>query len=255
MQVTAYKLRKLVPPQDDFKKAILETSLSLKEGDVFVIASKIISIAESRTISITEKNSTEAAKEKLLKLESDWYIQAPKSSRWHRYYTIARGVLIGSAGIDESNGEGHYILYPKDPFKSARTLRTWLMKSYGIKNLGVIISDSASTPLRYGAIGIALAWDGFDPLRDYKKTKDLFGREITFEMANLVDALAASAVLEMGEGSEMTPIAVIRDANNIVFKNRSPRAKEQLIVDPKDDVYAGLFWGKKWKKGEGLKKI
>ena len=249
MQITAYKLRQLIPPQDDLQAAIFESKLSPREGDIVAISSKVVSISEGRTILITEKNSTPKAKEQLLKQESDWYFKASKNSVYHKYFTIAKGILIGSAGIDESNAKEHYILYPKDPFKSARQLRASLMKAYKIKKLAVIITDSASAPLRRGAIGIALAWDGLNPLKDYKNTKDLFGRVIKFEMANVVDALAASAVLAMGEGSEQTPLAVIRGAKNISFKNRNSKLTEQLIVTPKEDVYAGLFWGKKWKKG------
>ena len=62
--------------------------------------------------------------------------------------------------------------------------------------------------------------------------------------------LAAAAVLSMGEGSEQTPVAVISGVKNLSFKNRSPKLTEQLIVAPKDDVYASLFWNAAWKKGK-----
>jgi F420-0:gamma-glutamyl ligase len=156
--------------------------------------------------------------------------------------------MAGSSGIDESNGNEHYVLYPEDPFRSARQLRLRLRKTYGIDRLAVIITDSASLPLRRGAIGFALAWDGIDPLRDYRGTEDIFGREIRVEMANLIDSLAAAAVLEMGEGNEQTPVAVIRGAKHISYKNRSPK-KEPLIVPPEDDIFAPLIWRKGWKKG------
>jgi F420-0:gamma-glutamyl ligase len=126
------------------------------------------------------------------------------------------------------------------------------MKEYGIKELAVIITDSTSLVMRRGAIGFALSWDGIDPLRDYRGTKDIFGREIRVEMANLIDALASAAVLEMGEGSEQTPIAVISGSKNISFKNRS-KGRDQLLVQPEDDVFAPFFWSKKWKKGGGGK--
>lgn len=252
MEVKAYKLRSLVPPKDEIREAILASRISIKEGDVVAISSKVMSISEGRCVAIDyslDPKELTKQREMLIKSEADWYFPAPKTSLWHRYFTIAKGILIGSSGIDESNGNGHYILYLTDPFKSAQQLRAWLMKTYKVKKLAVIITDSASTPLRRGAIGIALAWYGLDPLKDYKRTKDLFGREIKFEMANIIDALAASAVLAMGEGNEQTPIAIIRDAKNIVFKNRSPKIPEQLIVPPSEDIYAPLFWreGKGWK--------
>jgi F420-0:gamma-glutamyl ligase len=243
MQITAYKLSKIVPPQDDLLAAIKESKMSLKEGDIVCISSKVVSIHEGRSVAIEGTD-----KEKLMQAEADWFMKAPKSSRWRRYFTISRGTMAGSAGIDESNADGYFILYPQDAFKSAKRLRAWLMKTYGIEKLAVIITDSTSLVMRRGAIGFALSWDGIDPLRDYRGTPDIFGRLIKIEMANIVDALATTAVLAMGEGAEQTPIAVIRGAENISYKNRAAN-KDQLMVAPDDDVFAPFFWSKKWKKG------
>jgi coenzyme F420-0:L-glutamate ligase len=253
MQVTGIKTRPLIPPQDSLQAALKEAiRFSPKEGDIVCISSKVVSIDEGRTIPMSEV----ADKEKLIEQESDFYLLAPKSSKHRRRFTFAKGGMAGSAGIDESNGSDHYILYPKDPFASAKKIRAWLMKEYEVQDLAVIITDSTSLPLRRGAIGFALSWDGIDPLRDYRGMPDIFGRIIKVETANLIDALAAAAVLEMGEGSECVPVAIIRDAKDIVRKNRSPRNGTQLIVDPKDDVFAPFFFHKdfKWKRGRGRKK-
>jgi len=243
MIVKAHRLRPLLPPQDSLKDAFSKSDLSLKDGDILVISSKVVSIDEGMCtlISNTDKNT-------LIKQEADWFYNAPKTSKWRHLFTITKGAMSGSAGIDESNGNKHYVLYPKDPFKSAKRLRHLLMKMYRVKQLAVVITDSTSIPLRRGAIGFALAWDGIDPLRDYRGTLDIFGRKIQYEMANLIDAIAAAAVLEMGEGDECLPVVIIRDLKNIVFKNRSS-SKEGLIVEPENDVFAPLFWRKGWKKG------
>jgi coenzyme F420-0:L-glutamate ligase len=252
MNITSYKLRKIVPPKDDLHQAILDSKLSLKEGDIVAISSKVVSIAEGRVVPIDMTLSDEKKAQRkieLVKQEADWWFKASKTSRYRRYFTIAGGAMVGSAGIDESNADGHWVLYPKDPFKSAQRLRVWLMKEYKIKELAVIITDSNSLLFRRGAIGFALSWDGLDPLKDYKGTADIFGRLIRVEVANIVDALASAAVLAMGEGSEQTPIAVIRDVKSVVFKNRSKKDPEQLIVSPDDDVFAPFIWKKGWKKG------
>lgn len=242
MQVLPIKLRPLLPPKDDLLQASCISRLSLKEGDILAVASKVVSIAEGRCILVAAAN-----KDDLIRAEADMFFK-PSRSRYRRLFTIARGMLVGSAGIDESNANGHYILYPKNPFKSAKQLRRRLMKEYDVKKLGLIITDSTSLPLRRGAVGFALAWDGFDPLRDYRGTPDLFGRSFKIEMANLVDALAAAAVLAMGEGSEQTPLVVIRNAKNILFKNRL-KNKDQLIVPPKDDLFAPLlFANRQWRR-------
>ncbi len=245
MQIIGIKTRPLVAPKDSLFDALSASKLSLKEGDIVAISSKVVSIDEGRTLPIEGID-----KEKLVEQESDWYLKAPRTARWRSRFTIAKGSMAGSAGIDESNGSEHYILYPADPFKSARRLRTWLQKHYGVKQLAVIITDSVSLPLRRGAIGFALSWDGIDPLRDYRGTPDIFGRLIKVELANLIDALAAAAVFEMGEGAECVPVAVIRAAKNVVFKNRSPRADAQLIVEPENDVFAPLFFHRhlNWKR-------
>lgn len=246
MQIIGIRTRVLRAPQDSLTDALLASKLSIKNGDIIAISSKVVSIHEGRTLPIDGRD-----KEELIQQEADWYLKAPKNSRWRSRFTITKGAMAGSAGIDESNGADHYILYPSDPFKSARRLRSWLMKTYGITELGIIITDSMSMPLRRGAIGFALSWDGIDPLRDYRGTPDIFGRLIKVEMANLIDALAAAAVLEMGEGAERTPVAVIRGAKNITLKNRPSRNSAQLIVEPEDDVFAPFFFHKsfKWKKG------
>ncbi|MDB5237109.1 MAG: putative folate metabolism gamma-glutamate ligase [Parcubacteria group bacterium] len=250
MQVTGIQIRPLLPPKDSLRDALRETiRFSPKDGDIVCISSKVVSIEEGRTIPINEVPD----KEILIQRESDLYLKAPKASRYRRRYTMTKGAMAGSAGIDESNANGHYVLYPLDPFKSAKDLRVWLMKEFDLKEVAVIITDSMSMPLRRGAIGFALSWDGIDPLRDYRGTPDIFGRLIRVEMANLIDSFAAAAVLEMGEGNECMPVAIIRGAKNISMKNRSSRNGAQLIVDPKDDVFTPFFFHKdfKWKKGGG----
>ncbi len=248
MKIIAYKLNALRAPKDSLTDAILHSKFSIQENDIIAISSKVVSIEEGRAVLLSEN------KQNLICAEADWYQKVP-ASRYRKFFTIAKGALVGSSGIDESNGSGHYILFPKDPFKSAKRLRKWLMQTYKVQTLAVIITDSTSLPLRRGAVGFALAWDGIDPLRDYRGTKDIFGRTIKVEMANLVDSLAAAAVLLMGEGNEQTPVAVISGAKNIVFKNRSSTG-DQLLVLPEDDIFAPLFWSKKWKRGgSGVQKL
>ena len=242
MLIYPYKLRILIPPKDDLLSAIKNSQLALREGDIVAISSKVVSIWEGACVLI---DSTE--KKSLVISEAEWYRHIPRAPH-KKLFTIARGVITGSSGIDESNGDGHYVLYPKDPFKSASRLRIWLQKTYHVKKFGVIITDSKSDLLRRGAIGFALAWDGIDPLRDYRGELDLFGRPIRVELANLIDALAASAGLSMGEVAERTPLVVIRNAPNIVLKNRSKKL-DQLIVLPEEDIFSPVVFRPRWKRG------
>jgi coenzyme F420-0:L-glutamate ligase len=240
MELIPIRTRALKAPKDDLLAAIAESKLKLKEGDILAISSKVVSIYEGRAVSVEGTD-----KEKLVEAEADWYVRVRKGNHRHRF-TIAKGHMAGSSGIDQSNGNGHYILYPEDPFKSANRLRKELSKKYGIEKLAVLITDSASVPFRRGAIGFALAWDNFVPLKDYRKKSDLFGRPFKVEVANIADGLAAGAVVTMGEGDESTPLVIIRGAN-VEFGNK--KTKEPLVTALEDDMFAPFFLSKKWKRG------
>lgn len=236
MELIPVRTRALKAPKDNLLPEL--TKLKLKEGDILAISSKVVSIHEGRTVPIEGTD-----KEKLVEQEAEWLIRFPRNTH-KKLFTLNKGSLASSAGIDQSNGNGYFILYPTDPFKSAKRLRSFLIKQYGLKKLGVLITDSTSMPLRRGAIGFALSWDGFVPLKDYRTKPDLFGRPFRGEVANIADGLAAGVVVAMGEGNERTPLVIVRGAN-VEFGNRKP--KEPLITAPKDDIYAPLFTG--WKKG------
>ena len=171
-------------------------------------------------------------------------------------HTIKNNVFIPSAGVDESNADGYYILWPKDPTRVARRLWVWLRKKYGVKERGVIISDSHTVPLRRGVMGISLAHCGFEPLKDYRDTPDLFGRMLKMTQTNIPDALAAAAVVLMGEGDERTPLAVITDIPWMKFVDRTRRSGKlfsSFEIPAQEDLYYPLLSGVRWKKGRGGK--
>ncbi len=249
MEITPIKLSPMVPPKDDLVAKIRASKLKLKDDDVLAISSKVVSIDEGRCIP-----ADKVAKNDLIKQEAQLYTQPKHTERWGYLFTITHGILGGSAGIDLSNGADHFILWPKDPMASAERLRKALKKEYKLKKLGVVITDSTSRPLRRGAMGMALAWAGFEPLYDYRGTKDIFGRSIRVEQANLVDGLAAAAVLVMGEGAEQTPIALMRGVPEKVWKGRvTKRGWSKFVVPLKDDLFAAFFETAKWKKGGAYK--
>jgi len=166
--------------------------------------------------------------------------------------TIKRNLLAVAAGIDESNGAGFYILWPKDPQKTANEVRRYLQKRFSVKKVGVVITDSKTTPLRCGTTGVSIVYSGFRALNNYIGRRDIFGRKFEMQKANIVDALATSAVLVMGEGSEQTPLAVVEDVPFIKFQEKDPSKKElrDLHIDIEDDLYGPLLKGVKWRKGD-----
>lgn len=208
---------------------LIEHLPKLHEGDVVVITSKIVALAEGRTVEI--KN--EKTRENVIKDESQYMMRTP-----YTWLTIKDDTVMSSAGIDESNANGKIILLPKDSFKSAASLRRKLMKHFKLKKLGIIISDSRLLPLRGGITGIALGYAGFRGQRRYQGTEDLFGRKLRLSRTDVADSLATAAVLDMGEGAERQPLAVIRQAPVEYINNVN---RKELWIDPKEDLYQPLF--------------
>lgn len=253
MIITPIKTRILVPPRDDLLTAIRAAIPSIEERSVLAITSKIVSIWQGRCVPKTDY----ADKDELIKKEADKYL--PRDfvpNRWVMH-TIKHNLFIPSAGIDESNGNDYYILWPRDPKKTAKQLYDWARETYKIKNLGVIITDSHTIPLRRGTLGISLSHCGFTPLKDYRGTHDIFGREFMIQVADIADGLAAAAVVAMGEGRETTPLATITDIPFVEFAD-TPYAPEKPFssfeIEEKEDLYYPLLSSVPWQKGDsGLK--
>lgn len=218
---------------------------SIEEGTIIAITSKIISVCENRII---KKDAIR--KMDLIRQEADAFLESELHN--NLTLTIKHGLLIPAAGIDESNCEESYILYPKNI--QADAVRIWehLRDKHRLKELGVIITDSRTTPLRRGVTGVALGWCGFVPLYNYIGRPDLFGRPLKVTLCNVLDALAVAAVFMMGEGDEQTPIATIRNAPKITFLNRSPSDEEInfLTISMDEDLYAPLLKAVPWKSHE-----
>src|SRR5688500_1674360 len=247
MNVRAIKTRKLIPPKDDLWE-VLERSLpALEEETVVAISSKIVSIGEGRCVLASEVSDKDA----LITREADLYVDR-RHMPGNFMHTIARGVLTPASGVDLSNGAGHYVLWPEDPYASARELWRRLRRRHGVRRLGVIVTDSRSTPLRRGVTGYALAHHGFRPLLDYRGSRDIFGRKLRLSQSNHADAIATAAVLVMGEGNEQTPLALITEVPGIRFMQRAaaPSAREytSLEVPLEEDLYWPLMKRAPWKK-------
>lgn len=214
---------------EDLSVFILHHLPRLKERSILVITSKIVALAERRTATTSDIRT----KDRLIKQESDWAI--PTKYVW---LTIKDGMVMPSAGIDESNADGKLILLPKDSYRAARELRQKLKKHYKLKELGVLITDSRTMPLRAGVTGVSLGYAGFKGIKDYVGKKDLFHRPFKFSRVDIPDSLAAAAVLTMGEGAESQPLAVIDDSP-VTFCERIRR--NELAISIHDDMYRPLF--------------
>jgi dihydrofolate synthase / folylpolyglutamate synthase len=231
MQLIPVKTNILKPPQDDLLVVFKKYLPLLQEKDVVLISSKVVAIHEGRTVLMTEAN-----KQDLISKEADLVIPRPY---WPSPLTVSHHAFLGAAGIDESNGDGYYILLPEDIFASAQWLQAWLKAEYKLNELGIIITDSHSVPFRFGATGVALAWWGIEPIEDCRGRADLFGRIIQYERSNLVDGLAAGATVLMGEVDECTPIVIARDVPRLIYTQAN--TKEKLLVPFRQDTFRVLY--------------
>ena len=239
MKITAIPTKKILFGED-LIPLLLNSLPSLQEKQVLVISSKILSLCYGYFI---RKESLKISKESLIKKEADQYWQLSEKDAIQ--LTIKRNIVIPFAGIDESNGAGTYVLFPQKLFSHTADIWNALCKHYQLEEFGVLIADSQVTPLRRGTVGLGLSWCGFHPFYSYQGLKDCFDYTYQLTCLNLVDAYATSAVVEMGEGDEQTPIALIDDAPKIQFMDYPPNEWEQtsISIEQKEDLFYPLFSG------------
>lgn len=244
MKIEAVKTCKIKPNQSTIFDILDRYLLRLEERSIVAVTSKIVAICEGNVV-----KKANVDKKELIESEAE-YILPMRKNKYDITLTLKRNILIPTAGIDESNGAGYYILWPKDPQKSANEIRKYLRKKLAVKKVGVIITDSKTVPLRRGTSGVSLAHSGFLGLNSYIGRKDIFGSKLKVTNANIMDGLAAAAVLAMGEGKEQTPLAIITDIPFAKFKENNPSERElnDLKIELKDDLYAPLLINDKWKK-------
>ena len=214
----------LIKPGDDMAgiliKAMKVADILPQNNDIIVLAESAVASAEGRIVDLESINPSEEAVElsklyendprkmELIIRESDELFGGIPGI----VITITKGVLSPSAGIDNSNApEGHVVLLPEDPKKSAMKIREKLMKEYGY-HIAVIIGDSRTQPLRLGCVGIALGCAGIEPVEDMRGYKDLFGKPLLITRGATVDNLVSAAQLIMGEADESIPAVLIREA-------------------------------------------
>lgn len=234
-----------MPPKDDLWDLISGSIHSLEENSVVVITSKIVSIGEGRCVKIKDTD-----KDRLAEKEADYYLSRDLVPGKWLMHTLKNNLLIASAGIDKSNGQDYYILWPKNPQKSAEVIWKFLRKKYGLRNVGVILTDSHTVPLHRGLVGMCIGFYGFLPLRDYRGKKDIFGQELLMSQTNIPDSLSSAAVFEMGEGNEQTPIAIISDVDlDFIGPIRSQKKFNSFQVPLKEDLFYPFLKSVKWRKG------
>jgi len=225
--LTALSGIKQVGPGDDVGAiavaALRENGLIPKDGDVLVVAQKIVSKAEGRYVDISTVRPSERAIALAAEVDKDPRFVEVVLSESTRVVRHRPGLLIvehclgfvmANAGIDHSNvapqdGGERVLLLPKDPDGSATALRQHLMEIFGV-GIGVIVSDSFGRPWRKGTVGVALGVAGLPAFVDLRGHPDLFGRELLVTETGFADEIAAAAGLLMGQADEAVPMVLVR---------------------------------------------
>lgn len=250
MKVTPIKTRSVLPPQDNIFEVIKESITHIPEDSVLAVTSKIVAIHQGRCV---PHDSVD--RETLAKKEADLYIDKDIVPGEHIMFTIKANILIASAGIDGSNANDYWILWPENINEFARELHGFIKDTYGVKRVGVVITDSRIIMLRRGTLGISLGHFGFNPVRSYVGTPDIFGRPLKVSISNRADALAIAAVAEMGEGQEQTPLALIEDVKLEFSEDEVVNLGQPTFAVPlEEDLFSPMIMAVPWQKGEGGKK-
>ena len=240
----------LVEPGDDLAtilaKALSESKVGLCDGDVLVVAQKIVSKAEGRYVKLDDVKPSERAVEiaqrtgkderrvEVILSESDEVVKLGPQ------LVIAAhklGFVMANAGVDESNishndGAERVLLLPRDPDRSAAELKRRLDATFGV-SAAVIINDSFGRPWRNGVVGVALGAAGLPSLVDKRGAPDLFGRELRVTEIAVGDELASAASLLMGQAAEGLPAVLAR---GLRFEAPS-RPAAALVRDRERDLF------------------
>lgn len=234
MQLIPLKSHLLKPEEnliEALKKALSQKKEKLKNGDIIAIASKAVAYSQGRLVSVGNKESFRA----LVKKEADKVLEDGEM-----VITLKNNILIPNAGIDNSNTpKGFSVLWPEEPFKSARLIRQDLIKGTNLKKFGVLITDSHCQPLRLGTSGIAIGWAGFEGVLDERGKRDLFGKKMEYTRMAIADNLASAANLLMGETNAAIPFVIIRGFD--AEWNNKKASAEDYFISPKDCIYKNFY--------------
>jgi coenzyme F420-0:L-glutamate ligase/coenzyme F420-1:gamma-L-glutamate ligase len=235
---------------DDVAQLLFDASnaagLQIAEGDIFVVAHKIISKAEGCLRNLSEVHPSDRAFEVANVTGKDPRLvelilrESTQISRMKPGLLIVRhrlGFTSANAGIDRSNvfqeeGDETVLLLPEDPDASASKLQERLRDLTG-SNVGIVIADSHGRPFRLGTVGVAIGVAGAPALWDRRGERDIFDYELQHTDVGTADEIAAAASLIMGQAAEGTPVVHIRGLRLPDVRGRA----RDLVRPRQDDLY------------------
>jgi coenzyme F420-0:L-glutamate ligase / coenzyme F420-1:gamma-L-glutamate ligase len=220
--------------EGDDLAAMIESLFELQDGDILCIASTVVAKSEGRFRSLEDYNPGTRAREIAQKLGKDpRFVQAildeSEDVLLDRLFLLVAtkfGHTCVNAGIDWSNvGDGKMRLLPENPTASAEHIRSRLSK-----DCAVIITDTSSRPFRCGVTGVAIGWSGIGAWRDWRGEADIHGKVLEITLESIVDEIAGTANLLIGEAGDGTPMAVIRGL-------KYPRTGGTLFMPKSIDIF------------------
>jgi len=250
LQIFAPESFPLVEPGDSLPQQILNSldqdKTPLQQGDVLVLAQKIVSKSEDRYVELTDVSASVEAHALARKCDKDPRLvqlildEASEVLRCVPGVIIVRhklGMVMANAGIDHSNisdsADGQRVLLlPRDPDNSARRLREQLQQATGL-DLAIIINDSFGRPWRIGTTGVCIGCAGIAALIDRRGDSDLFGQELQVTQVALGDELATAASILMGQADESRPVVIIR---GLEFP-AEPASARHLLRPAEEDLF------------------
>ncbi len=230
-----------VTPGDDLAAMIAGAAPWLRDGDVLVVTSKVVSKAEGRLVPAPAGASErERARQEAVSAESARTVASRGPTR---IVATHHGFVMAAAGVDASNVDSaQLVLLPKDPDASARALRAALAERHG-RHVAVIISDTAGRPWRNGLTDMAVGAAGIEPLLDYRGRTDPYGNELALTQTAVVDELAAAAELVKGK-TDGVPVAVVRGLPSLaggpaaMRDDDGPGVVATLVREPASDMFS-----------------
>jgi coenzyme F420-0:L-glutamate ligase len=235
---------------DVFCDTLRYNNITLKERSVIVMAETMVAATQGIIVHESSiKNISDKAKKIALDFGMDEkLVQLILNEATHVIggvpgvlLTEKDGILIANSGIDKSNagGKGFYTMWPREPFKSMENLLKLIKQKFGLKEFGLILSDSRVQPMKRGVIGVAIGVAGFEPLIDCRGREDLFGNIMRFEVRAIADQLADAAHVVMGECDERTPFVLIEDAP--VNYTDNPIDPKAMLIPQNEDLFIRIL--------------
>lgn len=220
-----------VRPGDDLARLVgdlLADDGDVRDGDVVVVTSKVVSKAEGRVVEAADREDAITA-ETVRVVATRPY---PDGSGVLRIVENRLGLVMAAAGVDASNTpDGTVLLLPEDPDASARRLRQALQARLGVR-LAVVLSDTAGRPWRAGLTDMAIGAAGLRPLLDLRGGVDAHGRPLSVTVTAVADEVAAASELVRGK-ADGRPVAVVRGLAEHVTDDDGPGAR--ALVRPSDE--------------------